>query len=80
MQAVDSARSTTSAYLAELIAAECPRKIDRWVPPETYALIERAARRFGTTPMRPIFEALGERIPYDVIRLVTSHLNAVGGA
>jgi hypothetical protein len=28
--------------------------------------------------MRPIFEALGERVGYELIRLVTAHLEAVG--
>jgi len=78
MKAIDRARSTTMQYLVEYIAAECPQRIDRWVAPETYKLVAGAARRLGTTPLRPIFDALDGRIPYDTIRLVARHLDAVG--
>jgi ATP-dependent DNA helicase RecQ len=78
MKAVDRARSTTAQYLAEYIVAECPEKIDCWVAPETYRDVAKSARRLGTTPLRPIFEDLGGRVPYDAIRLVARHLEAVG--
>lgn len=78
MKAVDRARSTTSEYLAEYIVTECPDKIDCWVAPETYGLVAKSARRLGTAPLRPIFDDLGGRVPYDTIRLVARHLDALG--
>jgi ATP-dependent DNA helicase RecQ len=78
MKAADRAHSTASQYLVEYIAAECPAKIDRWIAPETYNLVAKAARRLGTTPLRPIFEAFDGAIPYDTIRIVARHLDAVG--
>jgi ATP-dependent DNA helicase RecQ len=78
MKATDRAHSTTAEYLADYIAAECPENIDCWVDAETYRLVAEAARRLGTTPLKPIFEALNERIPYDTIRLVARHLDALG--
>jgi ATP-dependent DNA helicase RecQ len=78
MKATDRAHSTTTEYLADYIAAECPENIDCWVDAETYRLVAETARRLGTTPLKPIFEALNERIPYDTIRLVAGHLEAAG--
>jgi ATP-dependent DNA helicase RecQ len=78
MRAMDRAYSTTAQYLVEYISAECPENIDCWVAPETYRKVAEAARRLGTTPLRPLFEALEGTIPYEMIRLVARYLDAVG--
>jgi hypothetical protein len=60
--------------LTEYILACRPKQIDPWVDEPTYRLVADAADRLGSHPLKPIFEALGGQVPYDVIRLVTTHL------
>ena len=36
--------------------------------------VAKAADEVGTRRLRPIFEHLGEAVPYDTIRLVARHL------
>jgi ATP-dependent DNA helicase RecQ len=74
MAELGRARSTTMEYLVEYIERERPPQIDRWVDRETYGLVQHVAREMGTTPLRPIFERLEEKVPYDQIRLVTRHM------
>lgn len=78
MKTLDRARSTTSEYLAEYITRECPAKIDRWVRPEIYREVAEVACRLGTAPLKPLFDAFDGRIPYDTLRLVSRHLEAIG--
>ena len=78
MQAVGRARSTTTQYLVEYIAAACPETIDCWVDAATYHRVAEAARRLGAGPLRRLFEALDGQVPYDTIRLVVRHLDALG--
>jgi ATP-dependent DNA helicase RecQ len=78
VKAVERARSTVSEYLAEYIMEACPEKIDGWVPPETYRRVAAAAARVGAVPLKPIFDALDGKVPYDTIRLVARHLETLG--
>ena len=75
-QQTGRARSTLFGYLCEYIQQEKPASIDAWVAAEVYAAVAGAARRVGTERMKPIFIALGERVSYDDIRLVVTHLTA----
>ena len=38
--------------------------------------VTAAARQVGVERLKPIFLALGEKVPYDDIRLVLAHLQA----
>ncbi len=68
------APSTTLQYLVEYIKAKRPESIEAWVDQATYRTVAEAADEVGTRRLRPIFERLGEAVPYDTIRLVASHL------
>ncbi len=72
--AVDRAPSTTLQYLIEYIQAKRPESIEAWVDEATYRRVAKAADEVGTRRLRPIFERLGEAVPYDTIRLVARHL------
>jgi ATP-dependent DNA helicase RecQ len=76
-EAMGRTRSTVAAYLAEYIEVRRPDTIDRWVSPEVYGEILAAIEELGTRRLRPIFEKFEERIPYDSIRLVAAHLEAL---
>ena len=70
---IGRAPSTTATYLAEFIEATAPDSIETWVDEETYRAVAAVARDVGTRRLKPIFDGLGERIPYDVIRVVVTH-------
>ncbi len=82
--AIERSRGTATKYLAEFIEIERPERIDTWVDIATYDAVAAAAREVGIERLRPIFEKLEEKVPYDPIRLVVTHLsfadaNAAGG-
>ena len=66
--------STTAQYLVEYIQLKRPESIEAWVDREIYRTVAEAADKAGTRRLRPIFESLGEAVPYDTIRLVARHL------
>src|SRR5262249_44014720 len=68
------ARSTISEYLADFITLERPDSIGAWVPEATYQKVAIAREQNSTDRLRPLFEALGEAVPYDTIKLVIAHL------
>jgi ATP-dependent DNA helicase RecQ len=70
-------RSTVMDYLCEFIAERRPASIADWLPAERYEPIAAAARETGMERLKPIFTALGEKVPYDEIRLVVMHLKAL---
>jgi ATP-dependent DNA helicase RecQ len=61
-------------FLADYIRQEDVADISPWVPAEMYTEIAVAVKQVGMDRLKPIFVALGEKIPYDVIRLVVAHL------
>jgi ATP-dependent DNA helicase RecQ len=67
-------RSTLFGYLEEYVREERPASLAPWVPEELYQQIAAAARQVGTERLKPIYLALGERVSYDAIRVVRSHL------
>jgi ATP-dependent DNA helicase RecQ len=69
------ARSTTVQYLTKYILTRKPKQLDPWVDEDTYQQIAEIACDVGTAALAPIFNKLEGRVPYDVIRLVTSHLS-----
>lgn len=79
--AIERSRSTATKYLAEFIEIDRPDRIDTWVDVTTYDAVAVAAREVGMDRLRPIFLLLEENVPYDVIRLVVTHLSvAADGA
>jgi ATP-dependent DNA helicase RecQ len=71
------APSTTCAYLAEFIAQEKPASIKPWVDDTTYRKVRDAAATVEQRLLSPIFQRLDGRVPYDTIRLVIAHLEAI---
>ena len=67
-------RSTIMDYLADYIRQEKAVDISAWVPKELYDQVSDAARKVGTDRLKPIFIELGEKVPYDVIRLIVAQL------
>lgn len=78
MREIGVARSTVMSYVNDFILRERPEHITRWVPDDLYQQVAQAARQVGSDRLKPIFLALGEKVSYDVIRLVVSHLQARG--
>jgi len=73
VHATGRARSTVFTYLVDFIEFTRPPSIDRWVDPESYRQVADAAAHEDGTRMRPIFERLEGRIPYEIIKLVVVH-------
>ncbi len=74
MAALSRARSTTAGYLCNFIEATKPASIETWVPQSTYLDVARAADQVGFDKLRPIYEHLDEKVSFDDIRLVVSHV------
>lgn len=72
--ALARAPSTIAQYLSEFIERTRPASIAGWVPDATYEAVARAAGELGVDRLRPIYERLQQRVPYDDIRLVVTHL------
>jgi ATP-dependent DNA helicase RecQ len=79
MLMLSRSRTTVNDYLCDFVRREQPASVAAWVDDETYRRIADAASRVGTERLKPIFVELGEQVPYDVIRIVVTHL-AGGGS
>lgn len=73
------ARSTVCDYLAGYVRQERPASVATWVDDATYQRVLAAIRQVGADRLKPIFLALEEKVPYDVIRLVVAHSRGDGG-
>jgi ATP-dependent DNA helicase RecQ len=78
---IGRAMSTVVGYLVEWIAEEHPASIAPWVSPALQARVEQAMHGSEDGRLKPVFEALGGEVPYEVIRIVSAHLrsSAAGG-
>ena len=74
MRRLNYARSTVVEYLAEYIRVERPASIAPWIPQGMLLDVTAAVRQVGGDRLKPIFLALGEKVPYDDIRLVLAFL------
>src|SRR5262245_2264901 len=72
MRRTGLARSTVCEYLTGYVRQEKPASLEPWVGRETYLRVVEAARQVGVEQLKPIFVALGEKVPYDAIRLVVA--------
>lgn len=77
MHQVERSRSWVVDELSNFIRETRPGSIATWVPPATYQQIAQAARQVGSDRLKPIHVALGEKVDYDLIRLVLAHLAAL---
>jgi ATP-dependent DNA helicase RecQ len=77
-QAIGRARSTVVGYLNEYIAQQRPERIDAWVDEPTYRRVAAAAATSEDGRLKPLFDQLAGEVPYDMIRLVVTHLQATG--
>jgi hypothetical protein len=69
--------STTWAYLAEFIQIHRPERLDPWIDQKTYRAVVGAVKDSGTASLRPIFDQLDGKVPYEQIRAVVAHLNTM---
>jgi ATP-dependent DNA helicase RecQ len=77
VQATGRARSTIGQYLAEWILQNRPADVLKWVDAKNYELVRDAARGLEGRAMKPVFDALDGAVPYEEIRVVLSHLEAM---
>jgi ATP-dependent DNA helicase RecQ len=75
MQRLNRARSTTCEYLCDYIRNDRPESIARWVPDKLYHQVADAAARVETGALKPLFVALNEKVPYEILKLVVTHLS-----
>jgi ATP-dependent DNA helicase RecQ len=74
------AAGTTWGYLVEFIEGRPSQRLDAWVNRETYEAVAGAVRDLGTVYLKPIYDQLGGKVPYEQIRVAVAHLNANSGA
>jgi ATP-dependent DNA helicase RecQ len=72
MRKVGLAHGTVMEYLAAFVRLEKPADLSPWVDAVTVARVREAARQVGAERLKPIFLALGEKVPYELIRLVVA--------
>ena len=73
--------STVWGYFERYVEEQAPADISPWVDPPTYKLIVSALAACGESArangeperLKPVFERLGEKIPYEIIRVVATH-------
>ncbi len=68
--AIDRRPGTLAEYLEEFLATNRPESIDPWVDRSIQAQVLEAARYAPEGRLKPIFQALGGRVPYEQIRFV----------
>ncbi|HEY6368832.1 MAG TPA: HRDC domain-containing protein, partial [Candidatus Binatia bacterium] len=69
--------STTWGYLTEFIQIHRPQRLDPWIDQKTYRAVAGAVKDSGTAYLRPIFDQLDGKVPYEQIRAVVAHLNTM---
>jgi hypothetical protein len=72
-QAIGRAPSTVVDYLALYIEIARPARIHPWVDEETYRLVSEAASKEDSRFLKPIYDCLGGRVPYERIKLTLAH-------
>jgi ATP-dependent DNA helicase RecQ len=77
LQQTERSHGTIVEYLCDYIREAKPEGLAPWVADALYQRVAQAARQVGTDRLKPVFLMLNEEVPYDTIRLVLTHLNAV---
>lgn len=71
---LDRVESTTWGYLTDFVATKHPQNLDPWIDQQTYRAVAAAIDEVGGAYLKPIYEHLGGRVPYEQIRLIAAHL------
>ena len=79
MHQTQRSESVIVKYLCDFIIEEKPPSVEAWVPSATYERVAAAARKVGLDRLKPIFIELEEKIPYEQIRIVVTHMGALEG-
>ncbi len=66
-------------YLCDYIHEEKPPQIECWVPSEVYQHVATVARKVGLDRLKPIFIELNEKVSYELIRIVVTHMEMQEG-
>ena len=69
------APSTTWGYLVEFVETRQPKRLNPWVDEKTYRAVADAVKKLRTEYLRPIFDHLDGKVPYEQIRVVIAHCN-----
>ncbi|MGH7950128.1 MAG: DNA helicase RecQ [Candidatus Binataceae bacterium] len=69
------APSTIWGYLVEFVESRPPKRLDPWVDDKTYRAVTEAVKKLRTEYLRPIFDHLDGKVPYEQIRVVIAHVN-----
>ncbi|HLU38767.1 MAG TPA: DNA helicase RecQ [Planctomycetota bacterium] len=77
--ALGRAPATVAQYLCDWVARTRPASIDHWVAPALQAKVVAALPAARDGRLKPVFEALGGEVPYDVIRVVAVHAGGARG-
>ena len=67
---LDRAESTTKQYLLEFLGRERETDPTPWVTLTNYRRVYNALLETDSELLRPVFERLGEEVPYEEIRIV----------
>jgi uncharacterized protein YpbB len=70
------ALSTACGYLVQYINTHPSVRLDPWVNGETYDKVAEAVKDLGAVYLKPIYERLEQKIPYEQIRLVVTRIEA----
>jgi ATP-dependent DNA helicase RecQ len=80
--AVGRAESTVWGYLNDYIPEAHPASLAPWVDDATYTRVNDVFARLGRSYLRPVFDELDGRVPYEILRVIGTHravMAAVGG-
>jgi len=73
MKRIGVAQSTATEYLLYHIETEKPKDVSPWVSDEIYREVLVASQAVNSIFLRPLFDALEEKVPYDAIKIVLTH-------
>ncbi len=79
MHQTQRSESVIVKYLCDFIREEKPPQIGSWVPADVYERVAAVARRVGLDRLKPIFIELNEKVSYEQIRIVVTHMEMMEG-
>jgi ATP-dependent DNA helicase RecQ len=72
-EAISRSVATVSQYLEDYVDERRPESVEAWVPAGEYERIVAAAQGSEDGRLKPVFQALGEQVPYEKIRVAMKH-------
>ena len=72
--ATDRAPSSAWNYLVEFVEKNPSQPLDPWIDLPTCQTVTEAAIEVGTSYLKPIFDRLSGKVPYEHIRVVLARL------